>query len=283
MISRALGTVWLVLTAAVGVGQVSAGDIPIHIEARIPFVTVRVNGQGPFTFILDTGASETLITPSLARELAIETRGPTATQKKGVMSSLVVGDAEVENLKVYVLDPPQALALRLNRGIDYRGILGGTFLCRFVTVVDLKGQRLKLLPLPATRPKKPGRAGQSAGDRAFFFDLRNGLIHVSGNANGKGPVTWIVDTGSAEVLVLPRTAHTLGIGATGLTDIPGVGFTMLDSVSVGPVTASNTPAIIHVPPQDWYAVKTYDGILGYPFLTNFTFSVNYRDRILSFE
>lgn len=114
----------------------AAGEGPVRLDGGVVRVETEVNGRGPFMFILDTGATETLVTPRVAKDLGLEVRGPSATQKKAIVQVLAVGDAVVSNLEVFVFDPPQALSLRIDRGVNYHGILGATFLSRYEVRLD---------------------------------------------------------------------------------------------------------------------------------------------------
>lgn len=245
------------------------------------FVEARINGQGPFPFILDTGASETVITPPTARQLGIRGLSVAPDQDKGHVESLSVGGVSVRNLPVFITDPPQALPLRLDKGIDYRGLLGHTFLKRFIMTIDYAGRRLRLVSLEQ-QPNAlvvPHRPGVSSAR----FDVREGMIYARGAVNAKGPVTFLVDTGSAEILLLPGAAQSLGVLSTPASGHHNVGFTQLDRVSLGGATALNLPAIVHRLDREGIRRLSYHGILGTPFLSNFTVTISYRDRLIILE
>ena len=247
-------------------------DVPIKIAGRVIFVDVTVNNKGPLSFILDTGATETIITPRTAKDVGI--RGYNRN-KKGTVKSIAVGNAKTRNLKAFLLDPPQALSLRLDHGIDYKGILGYTYLSRFVTTIDYKNLRLHLTPIAKYQRPKTAKNVITVP-----FRLKNNLIHATGTVNGKGPVIFLVDTGSSEMLLLPKPAKQLGIKASPMKGYKDVGFTHINTITLGKAKVFNVPTIIHTIPQDRKSTPTYHGILGYPFLSNFKVTVNYRDRIL---
>jgi predicted aspartyl protease len=263
------------VAAAPARGPAEPAATPLRVAARIPFVDdVMVNGQGPFTFILDTGATETVITPPLARQLGIQGRWATPRQKKGTAASIRAGDAEARDVPVYILDPPQAVTLRLNHGINYHGILGSTFLSRFITTVDFGHGRVTFASAAAVAPAKTGRAPRVA------LEVRGGLLYASARVNGLGPFPLLVDTGSAEVVILPRLAAALGPMAAGPADGAGAKFVRLDSVSLGDARVEDVPAILHPARRGLGAGVSGDGILGHPFLSRFVVTVNYRDRFL---
>ena len=230
------------------------------------------------TFILDSGATETVITPPAARELGVRGFGP-ASMRKGKVRSVSVGKATARNLSVYIFDPPQALSLRLDKGINYCGILGYTFMSKFITTIDFKTPSIRFDSLNAAGPP----AGQDAGKPGVHvipFDLKNHLIYVNGRVDGKGPMTFIVDTGAAEVMILPKAAEALNLSATQNPAIKGVGFTTINHLSVGTASVQKVPAIIHSLPQETKSTPDYHGIIGYPFLSNFKVTINYKKKIL---
>src|SRR5581483_6320168 len=58
-----------------------------------PAANVRINGKGPFLFIIDTGATRTVIDPSLAGELSLDDDGGGT-----IIKQLEVGDVTLREL-----------------------------------------------------------------------------------------------------------------------------------------------------------------------------------------
>jgi hypothetical protein len=52
---------------------------------------------------------------------------------------------------------------------------------------------------------------------------------------------------------------------------------------VGAAGVADVPVVIHALPNEGQAAGRYDGIVGYPFLSHFRVTVNYRDKILVLE
>ena len=254
------------------------GEYPVEIAGRVILVKTTVNGRGPFTFILDTGATETVVTPPAARRAGIAAGTDRGVVARGMARVLAVGEVAVTNLPVLVVDPPQALSLRLDKGINYGGILGYTFLSPHITIIDYRRQRISFMPVVPTFAGHP-RSFPATGAIEIPFTLRDRLIHVMGFVNGRGPFTFLFDTGSAEVLLLPKALETLGLAASDLRP-DGVRFTTLARVKVGGAEVFDVPAIVQRPPQEGAHALTYDGILGYPFLSHFRVVINYHDRLI---
>jgi len=285
---------WLAAPAAPA-GE--AGWIPFRLPGKVVLVEATINGRGPFLMIVDSGATETVLTPAAARRAGLKSWSATPDQRKGVAREVAVGAAVLKDLPVFVFDPPQALPLRLDKGIDYAGLLGYTFLAAFTTTLDYPARRLRFDPPDEPHPRTnaagsqglPGAVrgvgnaattGTNAKPKAVAFVLKDHLIHVPGTLNGKGPVTWLLDTGSAEVMVLPGTARRLGLNLVRGGGSPGAptAFSALDEVAIGDTRISGITAVVGRLAWESPAGATYDGIVGFPFLSNLVVTVNYKER-----
>lgn len=127
------------------------GSVPIRLadppQNPIILVPVTINGEGPYTFILDTGASLSLISPDLAREHGIKPgeRAPVPNQpdaRFGFIPSIELGDESVEDLRIVIADLLDPISRAL--GEDLHGIIGYNFICKFRVVLDYPNLDLKL-------------------------------------------------------------------------------------------------------------------------------------------
>src|SRR2546422_1684859 len=138
MASGALLLIVALVSTAVG------AEIPFELEGRVIFVKGTINDRGPYTLILDTGATETILTPPTARALGIKAVPAGGHQAIAVAQSIAVGGVSVRNFPVFVFDPPEALSLRLDHGMNYHGILGHSFLSQFVVTIDYRHKTVRL-------------------------------------------------------------------------------------------------------------------------------------------
>ena len=253
-------------------------EIAAQIAGRVLFVPVFLNGRGPYQFIVDTGATETIVTPATAGDAGVAIQPAPGAQKKGIAKTLATGGVRVIDLPVYIFDPPQALSLRLDEGINYGGILGYTFLCRFVTTIDYPRRIVRFRTPDATDVSTPVTNGFSVP-----FRLVERLIHVRGSVNRTQPATFLLDTGSAETLIAPSLAAQLKLVGTAMSSDPGARSITLEQVAVGDATVPQVSAIIHRPPGERIAGATYDGIVGYPFLRNFAVTIRYDKATILLE
>src|SRR5579863_9847673 len=105
-------------------------------------VDAFVNESGPFQFVLDTGASTTTLSHSVASTLALRTLpmaavvggGGTIEAEAACVRSLRVADRTAENFDVVVTNATELVSRAIGEPVD--GILGYNFLCNFEVVID---------------------------------------------------------------------------------------------------------------------------------------------------
>ena len=129
------------------------GEVPFEMappnDAAI-IVPVKINGQGPYKFVLDTGATFTCIDQKLVDELKLpEWRGQLGVgvivPKEGNIRLVKLDTFEVGNSKATDL---KACAIEFSRlqtdGLDARGLVGLNFLKSFHVDIDFKQKVLHL-------------------------------------------------------------------------------------------------------------------------------------------
>lgn len=121
--------------------------VPLESMRGVWVAHVTLNGGRTARFLVDTGASVTLISPVLARALGVvpipdhSTQLQTVTgQTAGsstVLNSVRLGNAEARDVSAVVHEP----------GLELDGILGNSFLSRFTVTLDADRRVLHLRPL----------------------------------------------------------------------------------------------------------------------------------------
>ena len=104
---------------------------------------VEVNGEGPFEFILDTGAGTSLLSSELGQKLGIKILGSKEGQSAGgavsvslaKVSSLAVASAKLDNVDVGLVDL-SPIGKTVGAKID--GDLGYNFLKHFRITLDFR-------------------------------------------------------------------------------------------------------------------------------------------------
>ena len=125
----------------------AAAEQPYRIaDYGVLFTDVMIDGQGPFSFLIDTGASNSLMFEHVRNRLKLAQSQPQPLMVYGVNdvaravpvkpASLRIGGEEVRNLTMGVLP---------DRADQGDGVLGLDILERYFVVLDRTAMRLKLL------------------------------------------------------------------------------------------------------------------------------------------
>ena len=167
---------------AFGKAQCPSGILPVRYHSLDRFqmgVPVMINGSGPYEFMVDTGAQITIIDPSLAAELHLQSAGFTTVASGTIRAAAELVTLHVIELGPYTVRRPLVAIVSLgnlqalNPGM--RGILGGNVLVNFNLLID---REHKLLCLDQTGQMQQAIRGEhipltrnSTGDNDSSFPL----------------------------------------------------------------------------------------------------------------
>src|SRR5262245_40075436 len=126
-----------------------AGRFPIQLTGNTIFVPVKVNGSGPYDFILDTGALGSCLAPHVVEALKLPAReGAEAHGAGGRVEAvrvpgvtLEVGGIRLEHLGLRAF-PMTAIENSVGRRID--GVLGSELFRAYVVEIDFVGSEIIL-------------------------------------------------------------------------------------------------------------------------------------------
>jgi aspartyl protease family protein len=169
-------------------------------RGEVSTAEVILNGRIKQHFIVDTGASYTVINWKTAKELDITIDDntpfiPIATASSVIFNPLVtlrslrVGRAEVENVDVLIHDMPS----------DSKGLLGNSFLNKFKVMLDALNGKMTLYSMQGKpSPDRPGGYGKDfwLGRFSFYHRVLDDLKNMKRKYEGKGSVrelSWIND------------------------------------------------------------------------------------------
>ena len=154
--------------------KISEGEgisIDLVRKGELSLIEVILDGKIKQHFIVDTGASFTMINRATAKELGITVDEntpfiPVITASSLIFTPLVtlrsirVGKAEVENVDVLIHDLPSDLA----------GLLGNSFLNKFKVMIDSVNGKITLFSMQGTpSPERPGGYGKDFWVSQFHF------------------------------------------------------------------------------------------------------------------
>src|SRR5260370_17789928 len=133
--------------------QRKAFSVPFDtIKTQHMVVEVKINGNGPYRLIFDTGAPDSLVNNRLAKEAGLfpkEFKKPPfalfGAMGQFKIKTLEAGDLKAENLSVMVVDHPTVAAISDVVGpID--GIVGFTFFARYKMTIDYQKKVMTFVP-----------------------------------------------------------------------------------------------------------------------------------------
>jgi predicted aspartyl protease len=111
---------------------------------------VYINGEGPFTFVLDTGATNTCVHRDLAERLQLEEREGESGVAAGVgglervhfvtIDTLSVGNAQMIGMTACVISLDEIRAI----GVEVDGLLGLSFLRQRSLIIDFDRMTLAI-------------------------------------------------------------------------------------------------------------------------------------------
>src|SRR5688572_3308993 len=144
----------LLLGAAPGCGWAPARvhiphggvDVPVRMVDDFPIVPLWINGEGPYPFLVDTGATPGIgIAPSLARELGIRRRPGSVRVGTPTGRDVRVAWARVDRVRLggAAFEGVPAVILDIGRA-DFAGIAGMGLFHRGVLTISFPERRLSL-------------------------------------------------------------------------------------------------------------------------------------------
>jgi hypothetical protein len=274
----------------------SAPGVPFDLSNNLVLLRGRVNGSAPLWFILDTGASATVIDAKAARRMRLKARGSVtgngaageATAARLDAASVTLGGAAVDNLTLYAL-PLDFLSASFGRSIG--GVLGNDVIGKFVVEIDY-ANRVVNFYAPTSYDYRGGGAvvPVTVEDDGLIFT--RGEIEVA----GRGPLAckFEIDTGSTSAVLLntpfvnrhdllssvprPKGINIGGVGGTGSAVLGRVG-----AVRVAGFTLRDPVARFSRATKGDYASAKYDALMGGEIFRRFKLVVDLSRRRLIFE
>jgi predicted aspartyl protease len=262
-----------------------AAEVPFRTFHNLMLVDVAVNGGETRPFILDTGASGTVVDVAAAEIEPEAERGPVTMRGAGgevkvelvKLDSLALGNARL-------LGPTVARAdlapLRQMVGADIAGVLGYDFLRHFVVKVDYENLRVTFFD-PATFAASEGVAFIPAET-----DTGHPIVEM---AVGGHAGRFVVDLGNPGPIILEGTyvaehdligqaeaklpARMKGAGGPRTTKAYVV---RMEDATIGPYTLAGPVVVLTADPES--AALCGEGLVGnvgWDVMSRFTFYVDY--------
>jgi hypothetical protein len=148
-------------------------------ETQHVMVRVKLNGKGPFNFIIDTGAPVSFVAINVAKKIGLDKN----EKKIGVLDKLQFeGGLVQKKVKVMVdtpfqLDGMNSMGLA---GVELHGIIGYTELARYRMEFDFTRDKLAWTPLEFDPPPPVGIKGKGATGLEMIAGMMKVLAGLSG-------------------------------------------------------------------------------------------------------
>ena len=251
-------------------------SLPFRLVNRHQIVlAVSINHTGPYNFQLDTGTQITMIDPSLATGLHLETQGAAIVAGAGSRQSasiakldlLEAGSRSIANQRVVVYD----LQNLRSADLHIQGILGEDFLEHFDMLID---NAHSLLCLDDTGAMRAGVKGTHiplvvSAEPANGAVLPGLLIIAAHLTDGTRPVRLVLDSG-ANAPVLYNTSQYMSLQLSQAVVLRGSGvdgaqriFSALppQDLKIGPLELTGVPFFSLAGSQKDSIAKGFDGVL----------------------
>ena len=251
-------------------------------------VAVRVNGRGPYNFVVDSGADTSVIGQRIARALALPAGTPVTlhnmTETKRVdrvlVDELVLGPSTVTDLQLPVLQ---------EKDLGGDGMIGIDALVEQRLMMDFEKQLIKVEDAKKPPPRMDG-------DIVVVARLRRGQLILTQVTANRQKIEAVIDTGSMITIgnsklrdLLLRRApdkdYTIGVtGVTGVTADLQLG--RVAELRLGSIVLRDLPiAFADVPPFAVFGLKDQPSLLlGTDILEAFRrVSLDFRARKVRFQ
>jgi tetratricopeptide (TPR) repeat protein len=256
------------------------GPIPLRKALNLIFTNVMVNGQGPYDFAVDTGATQTVLSEKVAMDLGLQP--VTTTIMHGVggagkidskiysVAEISLGDLKIANVPAGTFADPLLTQLA-------DGILSTAVLSDFAININYPQSQMEL-----TRSKSTAASDEILPARYF-----SNLLLVPLEVNGRRG-NFIVDTGAVATVLSHSMAAELGvteqspgarvdIGIVGVGGFEGVVLRVPDVTFKTPNRSEVFPQVVSIDLRQISRMIGTEiaGVIGYDFLQEYQVILDY--------
>jgi clan AA aspartic protease (TIGR02281 family) len=239
--------------------------------------TIDLNlGRNSGRYLVDTGAATSMIASQLSRDLNLKgTPIPGERVQFAVAGNDCLNmDATLHRLPPIVAESAKIenlMVLELSAAVipdELTGVLGMDFFSQFDLIINPQTSQLQLLA--------PSQLPTAEKNRAIPLQGKLGVMLAEVEINGKGPFTFLIDTGAESIFISQQVAEKLAVDPSKMQDISVQGFCglepakyfTLDQVKMQNYQLNNLEAVVLN--TSVLKVLAVDGILGQNFLNQFT-------------
>jgi hypothetical protein len=172
-------------------GGAASTIVPIRLLNNHIYVEAKVNGQGPYAFMVDTGG-HTILTPSTVATLGLHAEGASTSAGAGEKTT-VNGFVKVREIAIGAMRMREQTAFALDfanqetEGVDVDGMVGFELFRRFAVRIDYGALTMTIID--------PARFDARDAGTPIAFRFYDHLPQVRGTFDGR-PGWFDIDTGS---------------------------------------------------------------------------------------
>jgi predicted aspartyl protease len=177
-------------------------SVPLEFVGGFPIVSVRLNGRGPFKFILDTGATGSVVAEGLAREIRLPAISQVMMGRPGSdkpATATITRVAKIEICDGLALKGVTAVFADLSavqkKAPDVQGVLSAAMFQGLLVAFNYPTKTIEF-----RRGELPAEDGQTL----FAWAAAEGLPSFTADVGGQS-VRMHLDTGSSSGFILNTT------------------------------------------------------------------------------
>jgi predicted aspartyl protease len=256
----------LSLTAIPAAAQTVTTPILQYPGGR-PVVSVKINGVGPYDFILDTGATGTVLDTTLFHDLNLTPEGSVNISTSAGAGIQTISTAQSISVDTLSLPNLQVVGMTLALGADFRGIrgiLGENFLQNFDILIDNQHQKVTLDSTPSLAASLAGEHLPITFPPVAPTEQKKyrPTVSIRLESAGARQLTVLLDSGAAHLMLFNSTIDTLhALQTVKMTTVNGSAPCLLagDDLHWGKSTVSGLPQLTCL--NNSTTTRPYQGVL----------------------
>jgi len=252
-------------------------DIPMAIENHLPVIEAKVNGKGPFRFVVDTGFGQSMeVSAELAQTLALPVVGEAIAADPSGRNSRNVRVLHAESIDIGAAHFGSVDVAQRRPGMDRAdGVIGLPLFTTLLVTLDYPNNRLRI---------NGGKLPAADGAGVLDYTAEHGVPTIEIDVAGQ-KVKTDIDSGSPAEVSLPlRLTKSLPLGkepeVAGHGRTPGNEFDIYSAPLTGEVHIGQM--VLVNPRLDFVEIFPV-GNLGYRFLKNLTVTFDPANHRVRFE
>jgi hypothetical protein len=272
-----------VIGAAARAQAATGTSIPFQYLHNGIFVSVEIDGTGPYTFLIDTDTTPSVIDLGVAKAVNASNAGPAGSGTGIGNGSLTVYPMTIRRLTVGDISVPSLYTLAADLsgvsklvGAHIDGVLGTSFLNGRIFEINYACRTVSFPSVgPAMSPTAHFRWGSSGGN--IIDDVWVGDMRVPGTFDsGNGTAAVVTGKGIRDLHLEAVAANGKGAVANGYLGQAKASLGQIDDVRLGsvPLGALETKFVASM--NDQFEVN-----IGNPALERFIVTMDYKHGLLT--